>query len=488
MTLKNNTLLFGVFGLIFGILLLFNILFPPQADDLSMYFTAKEGNLLQSYFSWNARIGEILYTGYFARFVDSIIFDVINAAMGVLFILCFFVLFRGSLPKDKQDYLTLMLMCALILLFSCFGSTFLWGAGAFNYLWGIGFILLFLLPFRFFWGKFYNSIPLENAWTLKSLFIGILFGFFAIGAGMASEHIGLALCVVLLLSIGLAFYKKIKIPLWYLFGCLGFWTGWILLFLSPAAKNRMSYSIENKIAISLSELFNQSFLEKLITINSTFNHAYSISFCSFLIIFTLFYIFKTNKKLKTYQWIALVPLWVAALAWTKNICALLVFGVILILMIKLARKEKFYYWFVLIFGVWLFIALIPIQFIHRLPQRARLGDSLLLFIMILMMFKEFYCANLKRTTKIISVLLLFGIGFVGFNCYQIFNKWSNLTRFVAQEKALGETNIIIAKQDKKRYLIRQKYFIDFAVIGEDMDSWSNQILSKYLEVESIRIE
>ncbi|MBD5165201.1 DUF6056 family protein [Helicobacter sp.] len=485
MTLRNNCI---IFALIYSILFSFNFAFPPQADDLSMYFTAKEGNFGATYFSWNARIGEILYTGYFAKFIESVIFDLLNALMGTIFILSSFVLYRGKLPNKKQDYYMLALLCALILLLCCFGSTFLWGAGSFNYLWGVGFIVLFLLPFRIFWEN--PQGVLKASYKLNPLIIGLLFGIFAVVAGMASE-MNIALCIVLLLSLCFAFYQKIKLPFWYFFGCIGFWIGWLLLYLSPATKIRSAMKIEKDSMLSLSELLDLSFWDKLLTLDATFSNYITTPFRVFLIVFFFFYLFKTTKTLKIHHWIIGALLIIPYFVLLKHANVFLSLGtitIILVLSIKLAIQDKKYYWLALPFGIWCLIGTTLIQLTGSLPARARLLDTLILIIIILKMFDEFYCANPQRITKVIGILLIFGIAFVGFNSYQTAYKWNHLKQFIAQEKSLGKQEIIIAQKDKKQFFAPQKYFKDFGSPADDIEHWHNRAYTMYFDLKSFKIE
>lgn len=486
MALRNNYI---TFALIYSILFSFNFAFPPQADDLSMYFTAKVGNFGATYFSWNARIGEILYTGYFAKFIESVVFDLLNALMGTIFILGSFVLCCGRLPDKKQDYYMLALLCALILLLCCFGSTFLWGAGSFNYLWGVGFIVLFLLPFRIFWEN--PQGLLKASYGLNSLIMGLLFGIFAVLAGMASE-MGITLCIVLLLGLCFAFYQKIKLPFWYFFGCVGFWVGWLLLYLSPATKIRSATAIENGWLLSLSELLDLSFWDKLLALDATFSHyTTTLAFRVFLITFVFFYLFKTTKTLKTYHWIIGILLIIPCFILLKHTNIFLSIGtiaIILALSIKLAIQDKKYYWLALLFGIWCLIGTTLIQLTGSLPARARLLDSLILIIMILRIFDEFYCANPQRISKAIGILLVFGIAFVGFNSYQTAYKWNHLKQFITQEKSLGKQEIIIAQKDKNNFFAPQKYFKDFGSPADDIEHWHNRAYAKYFDLKSFKIE
>ena len=60
-----------IFGGLFIILLFLNLLYPAQTDDYALYQRAVNDNFLSTYFDWNGRIGEILFSGYFAKFCFS---------------------------------------------------------------------------------------------------------------------------------------------------------------------------------------------------------------------------------------------------------------------------------------------------------------------------------------------------------------------------------------------------------------------------------
>lgn len=148
---KNLTSTLGISLIIFAFLLLVNILLPRQSDDFNHYYSALEGlkSAKNSYLHWNARIGELINNAFLAG-INPYLFDLLNAGVGVIFLLSFFVLIFCHLPRGFGDFAT-MAMILFIIMFSCaFGSVFAWGAGSLNYLWGLCFILLFLLPWRIY--------------------------------------------------------------------------------------------------------------------------------------------------------------------------------------------------------------------------------------------------------------------------------------------------------------------------------------------------
>ncbi|WP_279062201.1 DUF6056 family protein, partial [Campylobacter lanienae] len=222
----------SIFGGLFIILLFLNLLYLAQADDYALYQSALNGNFLSTYFNWNARIGEILFSGYLAKFVFSPIFDIINTFVGVAFFFFGFVLLFGRVIKDKIDVALLAFWFAILGFFGYFGSIFLWAAGSANYLWGVTLIFIFCIPYRLFWGQIYNHTQKSshNLW-INLAYFG--FGFLAFLAGMASEFIGVMIIFVIIISFIYAIYHKISLPLWQIWGFFGFVAGWVTLYLSP---------------------------------------------------------------------------------------------------------------------------------------------------------------------------------------------------------------------------------------------------------------
>lgn len=91
----NKNQLF-VFGGLFFILFVWNLLFLPQSDDFAHYVSAidSDRDFLTSYFTWNGRFGELLCTGFFGKlFFGSFswLFDFLNALVGIVYFYVFFL-------------------------------------------------------------------------------------------------------------------------------------------------------------------------------------------------------------------------------------------------------------------------------------------------------------------------------------------------------------------------------------------------------------
>lgn len=174
MKIKNEIIL--SVGGIFLFLFILNILLPPQSDDLDAYFMSYDGikGGIRSYMNWNGRIGEFLFMSFVGRF-HPLLFDFINAIFGVGFILGIFFLSFGRGPKDNLDSNMLILILLLLMGFSSFGANFLWGSGSLNYLWGLSFILLFLLSYRIYYAMKldFSNLEFKNPFGYNSMGGGV---------------------------------------------------------------------------------------------------------------------------------------------------------------------------------------------------------------------------------------------------------------------------------------------------------------------------
>lgn len=137
---------------VFVFLLILNILLPRQSDDFDAMFASKNGfySAINSYMGWNGRIGELLHVSFIGG-IPPYLFDLINAIIGSLFIMCFFILVFARLPKNRFDVANISLFMLILMYTLPFGPDFFWGSGSLNYLWGLFFIILFLIPYRLYY-------------------------------------------------------------------------------------------------------------------------------------------------------------------------------------------------------------------------------------------------------------------------------------------------------------------------------------------------
>lgn len=462
---------------IFIILYLFNLVFPAQSDDIIHHFSALNNDFFASYLGWNGRFGELLYTGFFAKYNDYIWLDILNAFIGTTFIFALFFLIFARFPKDKLDYLSFFLLCIMLVNMN-FATIFLWYAGSFNYLWGMCFIVLFLIPYRLFWDNMsISSNKYKPMLTCLLIPLGIC-------AGWSSEHIGATVSLLLVLSFGFAFYKKIKLPYWYYLGAMIFWIGWLILFFSPGSAKRAVIFAQTGSFIPLADFFHMSFIDQIIRINSTLNKYYSRGFAFFLLCFAFFYLFKQNIKLKNYKYFFILLATILALIFTRHISAIFVYILILYATLQLGKQDQKYYLFTLLFGIWILIGLATFQ-IGSLPWRGKFGSELILITLIILMFREFYLDSSRQhlIEKSIKVVLCLSIIFCFTNWSYRGYQWNQLSKEIQKQKSQGIENIIVSK--KYFYSL---YRTDWGEPGTDDQDWVNQAYAKHFQIKSFKVQ
>ena len=430
----NRLVIFSFIG-VFAFLFSLNLLLPPLSDDFDAYFAAQNGfeSAKSSYLNWNARIGELIFQGFVAG-LNPFVFDVLNAIVGSGFIFAFFALVFGRIPRYKKDIALIATMLILILITTMFGSIFLWGAGSLNYLWGISFIILFLLPYRFYVEKALIKNGGGNQDSNK-LYLNLLspFGFIA---GMASEQIGI-ITIISLLCIGLylKFYRRINLPIWYILGFSFFILGFLCLYFSPGHAARASLDVFKGTYLSIPQLFELSFIDKMMRIIKTLNKFGSSTFAVFsvflIILVVLKYQYKSTNKIRDS---ILCTLGLIILLVLNNNAVSILFIANFILLYKLIKKDKFYLSIFFIFIIFTLTALSTIQF-PALPARARFGDSLMLIASILLILNHIV-QDCKKFILISSIIFICYGGFVASAYIKFRLDWNAMVAYIQQEKQM----------------------------------------------------
>ncbi|MBQ2634121.1 MAG: hypothetical protein IJF88_06045 [Oscillospiraceae bacterium] len=157
-------------------------------------------------------------------------FHILNplAFGGLVTLICYHAC--GSLRQIRPG-LWLSAFGGLWLLTPAFGESFLWLTGAANYLYGVGLILLYLIPFRRLEeGRALPRHPVPAA--LAALAGGVL-------AGWTNENTACALIGLIALLIVRRALTKQPLPLWVWTGLLGCVIGLGLMLLAPGELNRL---------------------------------------------------------------------------------------------------------------------------------------------------------------------------------------------------------------------------------------------------------
>lgn len=147
---------------------------------------------------------------------------------GLVTLICYHAC--GSL-RQVRPWLWLTAFGGLWLLTPAFGESFLWLTGAANYLYGIGLILLYLIPFRRLEER--DALPRRPVLAaLAALAGGVL-------AGWTNENTACALIGLIVLLILRRLLTKNPVPLWVWAGLLGCICGLGLMLLAPGELNRL---------------------------------------------------------------------------------------------------------------------------------------------------------------------------------------------------------------------------------------------------------
>lgn len=170
-----------------------------------------------------------------------------------------------------------------------FGQSFLWLVGSANYLYGIGLILIYLIPFRFFSrrrGVRDKKTHLHIVLYIFYVFFMLIFGFIA---GATNENTSIALIAMVLTFMGYYKMHGIRVMPWMVSGLIGNITGCLFMLLSPGELGRM----EGLGGINIMKMLKN-------TVQITLNIAdyFSILLLIFTLIFS-FYIYNRHDILIT---------------------------------------------------------------------------------------------------------------------------------------------------------------------------------------------
>lgn len=263
------------------------------ADDYAYMFSFVDGTRINSfndiipsqiehYNTVNGKfIAHILAQSFLM--LPPLVFDIINslAFVFLIILMCLFV------DKNKQG-----INIKLFLIFSVFMLAFLpafvevclWTTGSANYLYGIIFILLFLLPYR------YKNQIKENK-KIKSVILAILMFLFGSFAGASSESNVVIAVIIIVLELVYYKIKNIKFDAWNFTGLLGILAGLFSLLLSPGTAARVN-TLGGGFNISVwVNRFINYFFEMVVE--------YGVFFFAFIIMF--FMAIKNKEKTNFYQ-------------------------------------------------------------------------------------------------------------------------------------------------------------------------------------------
>lgn len=160
------------------------------------------------------------------------IFNVLNT---IAFVGLGCLIYRSGSPKsgELRPAQLFFVFGLLWVVTPAFGESFLWLVGSCNYLFGILFILLSLLPV---------TAALDDGFAPMSGWKTPLYFLLCILAGWTNENNSVALVVIFLCCIFWLLVTKQKIPAWLWAGLAGSVIGCLLLLLSPGEATRLANS------------------------------------------------------------------------------------------------------------------------------------------------------------------------------------------------------------------------------------------------------
>lgn len=501
----------------FGILLLYllalNALFPTQSDDLGAGMAGFSG-MLWEYNNWNGRFFELLRHGFVAAIAPSVYFVVINAVIGVVFFLSFFVFVFGRLPRTFDDVVILCIVLFFVLFNGAFGSIFLWAAGSLNYLWAYVALLLGFLPYRLYWGRYFQGKRGDELYKSQGALLEILkaVGMLALCfvGGMSSEAVGIVALLVHIGFLGFGVIKSVKedvkLPLWYFAGVIALGVGWIFLYLSPGHAKRAALFKSWGAFYTLGDIWAMSFGEKINLISG--KYADFISHASIMfIIASLLFVFNCNRFKRRKLWIACMIVGIVLLSvviknhrtflpgFENNYLGLLYFLIVFLLLFLAMRfyhrehnepMERLFRKFLLLFVLYSVFVGTTIQV--GIPDRARLMFVLITAVMVVFVYRHWCVMSEERVKKYNKWLIALVCGYSLFVLSAYIDgriKWDRMLDSIKEQKMQGKEDIVVSASTFKSFY--RKYG-DWGNPGKEPNEWPNTSYAHYFGVKTFVVE
>lgn len=492
--LKNNAVILFFIG-VFIFLYFLNAIFPTQSDDIDAIFGGLTA-AINSFNNWNGRFGELLRVSFGSYLTVTPFYAPMNALVGTSVIFLLFVAIFAKKPQSVLKDISILLVLIVFLLIdigSCFGSFFYWAAGSFNYLWAWLLILLWILPYRFYWqGVIVNKKKyLKDNNIIKTIFL-LVVGFFA---GWSTEF-GIVFVFLQMCSIIYSYFvRKESLPNWYFVGVIAMLAGWFFLYTCPGTSARISVWISyGDNYLSLSEILKMTPIDFISTVMNTYNRVLRwpyyenyVSLSLFIILTSFFY--KPNFKKISIGLFIILSMLVFLFLMPRFLFLLYIIFISSFYAIKFRQKDKRLYIFFAIFSFVLFAEFIFIgsTIQKAIPRRAGFQYSFLNFILIAIIMT--YCFdkfrhNFKiRLTAFICCLFinLSMIYFVSLECYRMSIKWSLMVESIKEQKNKGIRDIIV---DKKTFVPKYWSYGDWANPDENFTEWPNTSYAQVYGVDT----
>ena len=497
---KSNFLkTYGVFIFFIGVfvfLYFLNAIFPTQSDDMGAGFGGLTA-AINSYNNWNGRFGELLRVSFGSYLATTPFYAPINALVGTAVIFLIFLITFARKPEVSLKDFSILLILIVFLLFDesfCFGAVFYWAAGSFNHLWAWLLILLWVLPYRFYWHRIItNKINyIETNKILKTIFL-LFIGFLA---GWSTEFgvvfIFLQFCLILYAYV----VHKQHLPMWYFIGIISMTAGWLFLYTCPGIQKRilalLSYGEEY---LSISEIIRMPFKLFIKTIIHTYERKtrwlyyenYAL-LTSFLLVSSIFDVPSLKKTVRAFAIIIFIGIILKYLPRSvfliSAICVALLYAYILRHKNNNAARMFFIIGCVL-FAEFIFIGA-TIQ-VYYMPRRAGFQYSILNFILIAIVmdycfeaFKSNFKVKLSAFT-FCALLNLSIISFVSWECYSMYLKWREMEQSIELQKRNGIRDVIV---DKATFESKYWSYGEWSNPDENFNEWPNTSYARVYGVDT----
>ena len=238
--LLNKIIKFICIIAVFIMVFILNYFTKFSADDYAYMYSFADGTRITSFNEiissqiqhYNTVNGKFIAHVFAQSFLmlPPLVFDFINS-LAFVFLIILMCLFVDENKQGLNIKLFLILSVFMLTFLPAFAEVCLWTTGSANYLYGIIFILLFLMPYRY-----------KNAQTHKksqSIILAVLMFVFGCIAGASSESNVVMAIIIIILELIYYRIKNIKYDAWNFTGLAGMFVGLFSLLLSPGTASRV---------------------------------------------------------------------------------------------------------------------------------------------------------------------------------------------------------------------------------------------------------
>ncbi len=236
---KDNKIIFiTLFCVIFLLMFVCNCFTEEIADDYNYHFSWATGERIDSISdifpsmkahaeATNGRLVAHFFVQLF-EMLPKLIFNIVNTGFFAAMIALIYYI---SANKKRNNFLLFTIFGAIWVFTPAFGQVYLWLDGACNYLWGVVFGLLYLIPFI-------NDLLYDK--PVKSICMKTAIVIYALAVGAFSENGSAAVIFMsILIQLALVFIQHKKFTVWGISSVVTAVIGFILMVSAPGtSKNK----------------------------------------------------------------------------------------------------------------------------------------------------------------------------------------------------------------------------------------------------------